>query len=69
MNIKLHPEIISNLRMFEDNNNWSGLEFPLSIKGISEFEKKNDVIVNVLVQNKEVLHSKRKEIRLSEESR
>ena len=24
------------------------LEFPLSIKGISEFEKKNDVIINIL---------------------
>ena len=34
--------------MFEDNYDWGGLEFSLSIKGISEFEKKNDVIVNIL---------------------
>ena len=46
--IKSHPDRISNLRRFEDNYDLSGLEFPLSIKGISEFEKKNDVIVDVL---------------------
>ena len=48
VDIKSHPERTSNLRRFEDNYNWSGLEFPLSIKGISEFEMRNDVIVNVL---------------------
>ena len=53
--IKSHPECISNLTRFEDNYDWSGLEFPLSIKGISEFEKKNDVIVNILgVEEKKV---------------
>ena len=46
--IKSHPERISNPRRFEDNYDWSEVEFPLSIKGINEFEKKNDVIVNVL---------------------
>ena len=46
--IKSHPERISNLRRFEDRYNWSGLGSPLSIKRISEFEKKNYVIVNVL---------------------
>ena len=48
MDIRSHPERISNLVRFEDNYDWSGLEFPLSIKGIREFEKKNDVIINVL---------------------
>ena len=43
-----HPKRISNLARFEDNYDWSGLEFPLSIKGISEFEKRNDVFINVL---------------------
>ena len=46
--IKSNPEHISNLRKFEDNYNWGGLEFHLSIKGISEFEKKDDSIINVL---------------------
>ena len=31
-----------------DNYNWSGLEFPLAINKINEFEKKNDIAVNVL---------------------
>ena len=46
VDIRSHPERISNLRRFEDNCDWSGLEFPLSIKGIREFEKENDFIVN-----------------------
>ena len=37
-----------NLRRFEDNYDLSGLEFPLPIKGISEFEEKNDISVNIL---------------------
>ena len=49
VDIRFHPERISNLTRFEDNYDWSGLEFPLSIKGISELEKKNDAIINVLV--------------------
>ena len=50
--IRSHPERISNLTRLEDNYDWSGLQFPL---GISEFEKKHDVIVNVLgVEEKKV---------------
>ena len=37
VDIKSHPERISDLRRFENNCDWGGLEFPLSIKGISEF--------------------------------
>ena len=37
-----------NLRRFEYNYDWDGLEFPLSIKRISEFERRNDIIVNML---------------------
>ena len=47
VDIRPHPKRISNLRRLEANYDWSGLEFPLSIKGICEFEKKNDVIINV----------------------
>ena len=48
VDIKSHPERISNLLRFDDNYDWSELGFPSPIKGISEFEKKNDAIVNVL---------------------
>ena len=55
VDIKSHPEHISNLRKHFDNYDWSGLEFPLSIKGISKFKNKNDVIVNILgVEEKKV---------------
>ena len=56
--IRSHPERISNLRRFEYDYDWDGLEFPLSIKGIREFERRKDAIVNVLVV---VLHNQRKE--------
>ena len=46
--IKSRPERFSNLTRFEDNYDWDGLEFPLPIKGIREFEKRNDISVNVL---------------------
>ena len=53
--IRSHPERISNLTRFEDNYDWEGLEFPLSVKGIGEFERRNDISVNVLgVEGKEV---------------
>ena len=39
---------MSNLRKFVDNYDWSGLEFPVSIKDIGVFETKNNVSVNVL---------------------
>ena len=48
VDIKSHPEPISNLRKYIDNYDWSGLEFPLSIKEINKFEKNNDISVNVL---------------------
>ena len=55
MDIESHHERISNLRKHVNNYNWSGLEFLLSIKGISGLEKKNDVIVNVLdIEEKKV---------------
>ena len=53
--IKSNPERISNLRTFDHNYDWGGLEFPLSIKGICKFKKKNDIIVNILgVEEKKV---------------
>ena len=48
MDIDSHPERVSNLREFTDNYDWSGLEFPVSLKQIGKFEAKNGISVNVL---------------------
>ena len=48
MGIDSHPERVSNLREFTDNYDWSGLEFPVSLKQIGKFEAKNDISVNML---------------------
>ena len=42
------PQRVSNLRKFTDNYDWSGLEFPVSIKDIRKFETRNNISVNVL---------------------
>ena len=42
------PQHVSNLRKFMDNYDWSGLEFPVSIKDIGKFETRNNISVNVL---------------------
>ena len=42
------PQQVSNLRKFTDNYDWSGLEFPVSIKDIGKFETRNNISVNVL---------------------
>ena len=53
--IKSHPERISNLREFSSDYDWSGLNFPASIKDINVFEMNNDISVNVLsVEDKDV---------------
>ena len=41
-----HPERISNLRKFGNNYDWSGFEFPVSLKQIGKFEINNDISVN-----------------------
>ena len=48
MDIDSHPERVSNLREFTHNYDWSGLEFPVSLKQIGKFEAKNNISVNVL---------------------
>ena len=42
------PQRVSNLRKFADNYDWSGLEFPVSIKDIGKFETRNNISINVL---------------------
>ena len=48
-NIKSNPECMSNLGKFSDNYDWSGLEFPVSIKDIGKFKNISKVSVNVLL--------------------
>ena len=43
------PQRVLNLRKFTDNYEWSGLEFPVSIKDSREFEIKNGISINILV--------------------
>ena len=51
--IKKDHQRISRLRPYEKQYNWEGLEFPVSIKKIDKFEKKNPgIAVNVLLSNK-----------------
>ena len=42
MDIHSHPEQVMNLREFADNYDWSGSEFPVSIKDIGKFEANNN---------------------------
>ena len=39
---------MSNIVGYTNNHNWSRLDFPVAIKKINEFEKNNDIAVNVL---------------------
>ena len=51
--IKHHPERISLLWAYENQYNWKGLEFPVSIKKIDKFEKNNpDIAVDVFFSKK-----------------
>ena len=50
--IKKNHQRISRLRPYENQYNWEGLEFPVSIKKIDKFEKNNPgIAVNVLFSN------------------
>ena len=61
------PQRISNLRKFMDNYNWSGLEFPVSIKDIGKFETRNNVSVNVLAVEGRDIYIHRKGWRMGRE--
>ena len=45
---------------FMDNYDWSGLEFPVSIKDIGKFDTRNNISVNVLaVEGRDIyIHQK-----------
>ena len=51
--IKKDHQCISRLRPYENQHNWKGLEFPVSIKKIDKFEKNNPgIALKVLFSNK-----------------
>ena len=65
--IKHHPERISLLKSYENQYNWKGLEFLVSIKKIDKFEKNNPgIAVNVLFSNKKCLDEDTYTVRRSE---
>ena len=61
------PQRVSNLRKFKDNYDWSGLEFPVSIKDIEKFETNNNVSVNVLAVEGRDIYIHRKGRRVGRE--
>ena len=48
VDIKSNTECMSNLRKYDNDYDWSGLEFPVAMKGISKFEKNNNFSINIL---------------------
>ena len=61
------PQRVSNLRKFTDNYDWSGLEFPFSIKDIGKFETRNNISVNVLAVEGRYIYIHRKGRRMGRE--
>ena len=61
------PQRVSNLRKFKDNYDWSGLEFPVSIKDIGKFETRNNIPVNILAVEGRDIYIHRKGRRMGRE--
>ena len=61
------PQRVSNLRKVMDNYDWSGLEFPVSIKDIGKFEARNNISVNVLAVEGRDIYIRRKGQRVDRE--
>ena len=61
------PQRVSNHRKFTDNYDWSGLEFPVSIKDIGKFENRNNISVNVLAVEGRDIYIYRKGWRMGRE--
>ena len=61
------PQRVSNLRKFTDSYDWSGLEFPVSIKDIGKFETRNNISVNVLAVEGRDIYIHRKGRRVGRE--
>ena len=61
------PQCVSNLRKFKDNYDWSGSEFPVSVKDIGKFETRNNISVNVLAVEGRDIYIHRKDRRAGQE--
>ena len=61
------PQRVSDLRKLKDNYDWSGLEFPVSIKDIGKFETRNNISVNVLAVESRDIYIHRKGQRVGRE--
>ena len=61
------PQRVSNLRKFKDNYDWSGLEFPVSIKDIGKLENRNNISVKVLAVEGRDIYIHRKGQRVGRE--
>ena len=61
------PQWVSNLRKFMDNYDWSGLEFPVSIKDIGKFETRINISVNILAVEGRDIYIHRKGRRVGRE--
>ena len=54
---------VSNLKRYEGEFDWSGLEFPVSFRDINKFERNNEIGVNILaVENKKYISVEKVEI-------
>ena len=55
------PECILKLLFYDDQYNWNGLEFPLTIQIIDKFERSNpDIAVNLLFNSKKGTYATRR---------
>ena len=61
------PQRVSKLRKFMDNYDWSGLEFPVSIKDTGKFENRNNISVNILAVEGRDIYIHRKGRRMGQE--
>ena len=61
------PQRVSNLKKFMDNYDWSGLEFPVSIKDIGKFGTRNNISVNILAVEGRDIYIHRKGRRMGRE--
>ena len=62
--IDKHPERISKLRKFEEEYDWTDVEFPFAIRSIDKFERHNEISVNVLaVEDRRIFIRKKSDYR------
>ena len=53
--ISRNPQRISKLKGFEDDLDWTGIGFPVSLRKIKKFESRNQISINVLtVEGKQI---------------